>query len=122
MSNTKRNTNKVNQVLSAWETKAPEAIFSGMSLTQCKTALKPLLDTEAKIAELKMQLQLLRKDYRNLSKDGLAIARRAVDGVRGDEAYGPNSSLYTAMGYVATGDRKSGLTRKGEAAAAPVEG
>jgi hypothetical protein len=38
------------------------------------------------------------------------------DDVTGDPAFGPDSSLYEAMGYVRKSERKSGLTRKGKTA------
>jgi hypothetical protein len=36
--------------------------------------------------------------------------------VLGDPAYGPDSALYEALGYVRKSERKSGLTRKGKTA------
>ena len=35
-----------------------------------------------------------------------------VYGVMGNPAYGPDSDLYEAMGYVRKSERKTGLTRK----------
>ena len=43
----------------------------------------------------------------------LAKAAMIVAGVVGDPSFGPDSSLYEAMGYTRKSERKSGLTRKG---------
>ena len=42
-----------------------------------------------------------------------------MKGVVGDPAFGDNSDLYDAMGYVRKSDRASGLTKKSKAAPAP---
>jgi len=38
-----------------------------------------------------------------------------VNSIRGNPEFGPNSQLYRACGYVAYGERSSGLTRRGTA-------
>ena len=40
------------------------------------------------------------------------LNQQVVDSVKGDPAYGEDSDLYAAMGYVRKSARKSGLTRK----------
>jgi hypothetical protein len=41
--------------------------------------------------------------------------------VKGSPAYGENSDLYRAMGYVTAADKASGLTRKGLVPQSPTE-
>ena len=43
----------------------------------------------------------------------LTKVQLVVNGVIGDPAFGEDSALYEAMGYVRKSERKSGLTRKG---------
>jgi hypothetical protein len=63
----------------------------------------------------------------NLARRAIADAvtndkvKLVVNSVKGSPAYGENSDLYRAMGYVTAADKASSLTRKGLVAQPPTE-
>ena len=120
MYNNKRRIAKINQILNAWATQAPDAKFANRTLTQFTALIKPVLDAYAKLQETEASITGQRQDLANMSKDLMDQVFLVVDSAKGDPAFGPNSPLYVAMGYIAKNKRKSGRTWKTEAPAAPV--
>ena len=47
-----------------------------------------------------------------IDEQGWQLSQLVVLSVAGSKKYGKNSALYQRMGYVATSERRSGLTRK----------
>jgi hypothetical protein len=103
---------KVDQVVTAWEQIAADAEFAGMTLAAFKTAVAESFTTRERGAELEAELSA------NLARRAVADAntnerlKLVVNSVKGSPAYGENSDLYRAMGYVTAADKASGLTRK----------
>ena len=103
---------KMEQILNAWKTLAPEKSFAGMTLDQFQAKAKPAQDATALLEEIDDErLEVInRRDagFRSFFAD----ADRVVNAVRADPDEGEDSALYEAMGYTRKSDRKSGLTRK----------
>jgi hypothetical protein len=77
-----------------------------------ETAIQDALDAETAIAEAEAQLE--NKRVTRDEKVAALAAKTAlvVAGVIGNPAYGSDSDLYGAMGYVRKSQRQSGLTQK----------
>ncbi|MFZ4765188.1 MAG: hypothetical protein ACOYMN_09575 [Roseimicrobium sp.] len=103
---------KLNRIAKAWKLHAEKATFAKMTLEQFAAAIKPSYDERKRVADLEIQLAdaINKRDESDVKS--LAAAEQIVKAVVGDVDFGDDSSLYEAMGYVRTSDRKSGLTRK----------
>lgn len=104
---------KIERVVTAWETLRPDKSFGGMTLTEFKAKIAPSQIARQHLAAIEDQrIQALgaRTDADDESMIAVALV---VNGVKGDPAEGDNSDLYKAMGYVKKSERKTGLTRKG---------
>ena len=108
----KNNEQKVQRMLNAWETLAPDKSFGGMTLAQFRAAVQPSQAARERIEDLEDQLRQAQADRDRADEDSLAKAQLVVNGVIGDPTEGPDSALYEAMGYTRKSERKSGLTRK----------
>ena len=107
-----------NSIVNAWTNLAPASAFGGMTLVQYKNKVKPSFDARATMANLDAQMTSA-LDARDSADITTADAnQKVVKGVVGDPAFGDNSDLYDAMGYVRKSDRASGLTKKSKAAPA----
>jgi len=118
---TKDNINKLNRIADAWESLAPEAKFAGMALEQFKGKIKPALDKLALLNAIEAELSGHRRELVDLSNESYGWGKKVVKSVRGDVDYGDDCPLYSAMGFVRSSERKSGLTRKAQAAAAAAK-
>ena len=98
-------------VIAGWEEHAADASFSGLTLAQFKTKVKPSLDARAVIEDLDRQLDGARVDRKNADVTSVEVAANVVNSVKGDNNFGENSALYASFGYIRKDDRKSGLTR-----------
>jgi hypothetical protein len=107
---------KIDQATNAWETLAIDKVFGGMTLAQFKTLVKPSQDTRDAIKALDDQMMAAINAREDADAASLAKVQLVINGVLGDPAFGPDSALYEAMGYVRKSERKSGLTRKGKTA------
>lgn len=105
----------------AWREIATEANFAGMTLAEFETKTAPLAQSVLRLVALDAQIaaELKARDEADI------VAREAMrivaHGVRADPAYGEDSALYLAMGFVPLSQRQSGLTRKTPEAPAAVE-
>jgi hypothetical protein len=112
MANTKKTEEKIERMVNAWRTLAPEKTFGGMTLAQFEAAAAPSLAARHKIDELDAQRADAVAD-RDTSDDAFETrADLVVAGVLADPTEGPDSALYGAFGYTRTSERKTGLTRK----------
>ena len=109
--------NRTSQVTTAWENVAPDKPFGGFTLTKFKAAVQPSLDVRDKIAGLESQISAAYGERDNADAESSAALQLVVNGVKGDPAFGEDSPLYEAMGYVRKSARKSGLTKKSAASA-----
>jgi hypothetical protein len=107
----KDNEEKLNQVLNAWKTLAADKAFAGMTAEQFEAAIAPSFTTRQQIDDLDNQRTHLINSRNDADDASLAKAAAVVAGVLADPAFGPDSSLYEAMGYTRKSERKSGLHR-----------
>ena len=110
---------KIERMINAWRTLAPDKSFGGMTLAQFEAAAAPSLTTRRKIEELDNQ-----RAQKIAERDGAddifnAKAQLVVAGVLADPTEGPDSALYGAFGYTRKSEIKTGLTRRKRAE--PVE-
>jgi hypothetical protein len=110
--NPKNNELKMERMLNAWQTLAPDKSFGGMTLAQFRTAAKPAQDARQRIDELEDQLKQALTDRDSADEAFQAKAQLVVSGVLADPTEGPDSALYEAFGYTRKSERKTGLTRK----------
>lgn len=97
----------------AWREIAPDASFGGMTLAEFETATAPLGESIRRLQALEVQTsgEIRNRDVADEAARGLL--RLVAHSVRGEPAFGENSQLYRAMGFVPLSERQSGLTRKG---------
>lgn len=103
---------KLVTVRKAWFEKAPSAIFGGMTLAQFDEAVKPSLAAREKIETGKEMIDTGTNERLDADVVSNEKVQLVVNGVKGDVAFGENSDLYEAMGYVRKSERASGLTHK----------
>lgn len=101
------------QILDAWRSLAPEATLNGKTLEQFTEATKTPEEVRQRIAETERALDGLRQERLQADTQLREQLADLVDAVKGDPAFGANSPLYSAFGYVPRNARKSGLTRRG---------
>ena len=103
---------RLEKIFSAWKQLASAESFGGMTLAQFETFVNNSKNDRAAIVALEDQLTAAQDKRDDTDKVSLAKAELVVNGVIGDPAFGPDSALYEAMGYIRKSERKSGLTRK----------
>lgn len=120
MGNSPANTGaRIQNVITAWQTLAPAATLSGMTLAQFETAVKPSFDAREAISEKEDEMTALINQRNDADKVSLDKLLKVVSAVKGDLNFGEDSDLYDTMGYVRKSERASGLTRKKQNPAAP---
>ena len=105
-------TEKTDEVLTAWENLAPDACFAGMTVQEFREAVEPLLQVRQRIALLDQKRQGAMATRDTAEKEIAITLQLVVDSIKGSPAYGKDSELYAAIGYVTRSARQSGLTRK----------
>lgn len=103
---------KIERMLNAWGTLAPDKSFGGMTLAQFEATVAPARASRQRIDHLEAQLaqEIAARDAAD--EAFAAKAQLVVAGVLADPSEGPDSALYQAFGYTRKSDRRSGLTRK----------
>lgn len=108
----KDNQQKIERMLNAWQTLAPDKSFGGLTLAQFQAVAQPAQAARQRILDLEGQMTQAITE-RDAADDAFqAKAQLVVNGVLADPTEGADSALYEAMGYTRKSDRKSGLTRK----------
>ncbi|HEY0377749.1 MAG TPA: hypothetical protein VGC87_12560 [Pyrinomonadaceae bacterium] len=103
---------KMQRMLNAWETLAPDKSFAGMTLQQFKAAAQPAQAARQRLEELEDQ-QTQAIAQREAADDALqSKMQQVIAGILADPTEGSDSALYEAMGYTRKSERKTGLTRK----------
>lgn len=112
MPSPKDNEQKMERMLNAWRSLAPDKSFGGMTLTQFEAVAAPARAKRQRIDELEDQLkqEIAARDHADAAF--ATKAQLVVAGVLADPTEGPDSALYQAFGYTRKSDRKTGLTRK----------
>ncbi|PYS77068.1 MAG: hypothetical protein DMF66_11320 [Acidobacteria bacterium] len=103
---------KMDRILNAWRTLAPDKSFGGMTVVQFEAATAPSRAARQRIKDLEDQLTAAKADRDEADATVLAKAQLVVAGVLADPTEGPDSALYQAFGYTRKSERKTGLTRK----------
>ena len=105
------------KVRSAWAEIAPNQSLAGLTLAQFDEAVSPSNTARAGNASNKTNLRAAIGLRKSADAVSLALVRRVVSGIKADEAYGPDSALYRALGYIPDSERRSARR-----SAAPVAG
>jgi gas vesicle protein len=108
----KENEQKMQRMLNAWQTLAPEKSFGGMTLAQFQAAVQPAQAAREQLADLEDQIKQALTDRDNADAAFQAKAQLVISGVLADPTEGSDSALYEAFGYTRKSERKTGLTRK----------
>ena len=96
----------------AWFEGAPRATFNGTDQATFQASIEAAEADDAAIADLEAQLKI-KRDVRDDKSAALDQSRSRIGlSVAGDPAYGNDSPLYGAMGFIRKSEKKSGLTRK----------
>lgn len=115
----KSNQEKMEKMLSAWQTLAAAKSFGGMTLAQFEALVAPARAARQTISNLEDQMTQAINARDAADEAFLLKAQLVVNGVLADPTEGPDSSLYEAMGYTRKSERRSGLTRKGNGGSTP---
>lgn len=108
----KRVREQCNVMNDAWFEGAPGGTFMGITQGTFQSDIEAAAAADAAIADLEAELRM-KRDVRDDNYKALDQKRSKVgQGVAGDPAYGDDSPLYGAMGFVRKSEKKSGLTRK----------
>ena len=103
---------KCNVMNDAWVEGAKAVEFNGITQAAFLTDITAAAADDAEIGDLEAELKM-KREVRDDKYITLNDKRSKVGlGVAGTAAYGNDSSLYGAMGFVRKSDRASGLTRK----------
>lgn len=81
MKNTKRRMDRINQIIGAWESLAPEVSFGGMTLEQFKAAVKPAFDSSDKVNALISEAVGEKKRWADNTQSSHEVAKHAVGGM-----------------------------------------
>jgi hypothetical protein len=120
MDSPKRNKERLDKILNAWQTLAPDKSFGGMTPAQFKAKIKPSYDSRDRLVVLENQTRAEQATRDDADKESLAAAQAVVNGVKGDPTEGPDSDLYESFGYVRESEKKSGLTRRKKSPKTPT--
>ncbi len=102
---------KIERMLNAWRTLAPDKTFGGMTLTQFEAVAEPSLSARRRIDELDHERTQAVANRDRADGTFNTKAKQVVAGVLADPTEGPDSALYEAFGYTRESEHKSGLHR-----------
>jgi len=107
-------------MIKEWTRLAPATTIGGTTVVEFAATVKPSLDPRAKIESLDSQIKEQAQLRDAADPASHAEYKRIVKAIAGDKAFGMNSPLYRALGYVPDDERASGLHRSnGPAATKP---
>ena len=107
-------------LINGWQTEAPAASFAGKTLDEFKLAVKSSVDRRAEITTLETQLLVKQDNRDDADKVTWPLVLQVVNSIKGDVAYGEDSALYEAIGYVRKSERQTGKTNKPKPATPPT--
>ena len=96
----------------AWQDIAAADEFAGMTAAEYDAKIQRSATVRKEITDLENKLKEKQMERVAVDTENWDITQLVVLSVAGSPKYGKNSALYQRMGYVATSERKSGLTRK----------
>lgn len=109
----KNTEDKINRMINAWRTLAPDKSFGGMTLTQFEAVAAPSLEARRRIADLDHQRAQVSTERDRADETFDNKSKLVVAGVLADPDFGDDSALYEGFGYTRKSDYKSGLHRRG---------
>jgi hypothetical protein len=112
MPNPKKTEEKIERMLNAWRTLAPDKSFAGMTLAQFEATATPSTAARHKIDALETQLAEAYAERERADEAFETRAKQVVAGVLADPTEGDDSPLYGAFGYTRSSEQKTGLTRR----------
>lgn len=103
---------KLDTINDAWQDIAPTDSFAEMTAVEFDAEVQKSVAVRKEILDLenKLKEKLMERDV--IDAANWELSQYVVSSVAGSRKYGKNSALYQRMGYVATSERRSGLTRK----------
>ena len=108
----KKSLERLERIENALTKQAPAAKFGAVDTPDYSAQVQKSRAARAAIVDLENQIKAANNFRDDTDAEGLRQAQLIVNGVIGDPNFGPDSSLYEAMGFVRKSERKSGLTRK----------
>ena len=99
--------NRLTNLLKAWEQLSPEMKLAGMTFAEFKTATAPSFDIREENNILRLLLRAGLGSKKNADRVSLAVANQIVSAVKAEGTLGPDSPLYRAMGFIPTSERKN---------------
>lgn len=111
----------LNNVAGARRLLAPDATLANMTLGKFEELTQASLIERNKVDQALRQHSAAIARREAADKKTRELLKRVVHAVQAHPTYGPNSDLFRTMGYVTDDERKSGLTRKGQATPEPSE-
>jgi hypothetical protein len=112
MPNAKKTEEKIERMLNAWRTLAPDKAFAGMTRAQFEAAAAPSTAARQKIDALEAQLAEAYAERDRADEAFETKSKQVVAGVLADPTEGDDSALYGALGYTRSSEQKTGLTRR----------
>lgn len=103
---------KLDMINDAWQDLAPDETFAEMTAAEYDAKIQRSVVVRKEILDLENKLKEKLMDRDTIDTENWELSQYVVSSVAGSRKYGKNSALYQRMGYVATSERRSGLTRK----------
>ena len=110
---------EIERTSSAWRTHAPEAKFANKNWAEFRSATEMSRFYRTKVDTLNVEIRGVIASRNQADKAAESILGRVIAGVKGHAAFGPDSPLYGAMGFVPTHERKRPVSPAPEEPAAP---
>lgn len=101
------------KVLQAWCEFAPDVVLGGVALADFETKVNASRNSLVQFTV--KENEVLNAPVKRETDDwaGMSLKSAIVYCVLGDPNFGPDSSLYKAMGYIRKSDGRWGLTQRG---------
>jgi hypothetical protein len=103
---------RLQEVTAAWEKLRPTKEFYGLTVEEFRTAVKPLIDARAAVADLEVRMQAALHARQLALGKARELLVRVLNAVKGDPTEGEDGELYAAMGYMPQTQRRITLTTK----------
>ena len=103
---------RANQVLTSWREFAPRVEFASFKVNGLQAEIQSAEEVRRQILEAEVHLISLRKTRDEGEKALSRKVTQIVNSMRGNESYGEDSNLYSAIGYIPTSKQRRGRTRK----------
>lgn len=116
---TKHVTQRREAFLASWREYAPEAAFAGYTLEQFETESDKPLEVRTRMTRTRATLAGLKLERAKTDDAYMQMLVAVANGVRADQAFGPDSPLYRSLGFVPRSERKRPRRRAASIPATP---